>query len=176
MATKKSSKRKARHIKKRKRLWPDLMPEMVWDWEESDGFGVIPRAMPYFFKIMDDLSKNKPLSGTYFTLWCRLWDQSGLIKINNSPVLAFESGFSGNRAVSTWRTRMKKLEELGFIKSAPLGPEPYGFVVLLNPYHVVKRLYLSKIYEDAGWYNALHERADEVKATDLEEYKLEDAN
>jgi hypothetical protein len=170
MAQKKVDKRMLRHIRTRKRLWPKLNENVVWNWKESDGFATIPRTLPYFYKIMDDLSKSKPVSSTYFALWSRLWDPSGLIKINNSLMLALESGFSGQRAVTTWRSRMKILEKLGFIKTKPLGLEPYGYVLLVNPYYVVKKLHDSNKYTDEGWYNALWERAEEIKATDLEEF------
>lgn len=169
MPRKKQNKRTERNIKTRSRLWPDLKDEMVWSWKESDGFVSIPRTMPHFFKIMDDCSKSKPLSSTYFALWCRCWDESGLIKINNPSALAGESGFSGQRAITTWRTRMRILEKLGFIKSKPLSAEELGYIVLLNPYKVVKELHKSGKFADDGWFSALHERADDIKATDLED-------
>jgi hypothetical protein len=125
--------------------------------------------IPYIFKIMDDCSKSKPLSATYFTLWCRCWDESGFLKINNPSIFASESGFSGQRAVSTWRTRMRLLEKWGFIKTKKYGAEEHGYIVILNPYKVVKELYETKKYNDDGWYFALLERADEIKATDLED-------
>ena len=115
MARNKGDERKKRNIRTRKRLWRKMKEEMIWDWdkEEVKGFATIPRTLPYIFKIMDDLSRHKPVSSTYFALWCRLWDSSGLIKIKNPTTLAVESGFSGQRAVSTWRIRMKILEQKG---------------------------------------------------------------
>ncbi len=174
--TKKGDRRRARHLKKRQTLWPDLGEEMFWNWKKKDvyGFGTIPRTMPYFFKIMDELAPGKRISGTYFALWCRLWDETGLLKVVNPIELAWESGFSGQRALSTWRSRMKILEDLGFIQSKPLGDEKYGFIVLLNPYLVVKNHYGSGLYSNQGWYNALAERAEKIRATDLEEEEEEE--
>lgn len=176
MAKKKNDERKKRNIRTRKRLWPKMKEEMVWDWDKETekgkykviGFIKIPRTLPYFFKIMDDLSPHKPLSSTYFALWCRLWDSSGLIKIKDPIDLAGESGFSGQRAISTWRGRMKILEKWGFIKTKPLGNEMYGYVFIVNPYYVTKKLYSTQKYSNEGWYNALLERAEAIKATDLE--------
>lgn len=169
MARPKKNKRTERNLRTRSRLWPDLSEEMIWNWTESDGFVSIPRAMPYFFRIMDECSKSKPLSSTYFALWCRCWDESMLIKNNNSSILAGESGFSGQRAVTTWKTRIRLLEKHGFIKTAELAAEEYGYIVILNPYKVVKALYEKGNFSDDGWYNALIERAEEIKATDLDD-------
>ncbi len=175
MANNKGAERKKRNIKTRKRLWPKMKDDLLWDWdvEAVKGFATIPRTLPYFFKIMDDLSLHKPVSSTYFALWCRLWDSSGLIKIKNPTSLAGESGFSGQRAVSTWRSRMKILEKWGFIKTKPLGNEMYGYVFLVSPYYVVKKLFNAKKYTDEGWYNALWERAQDIKATDLEDIDVD---
>ena len=169
MVSKKKNMRTERNLRMRQKLWPDLDSEMVWDYTKSKGWYHIPRVMPYFFKVMDDCSKSKPLSSTYFTLWCRHWDETGFFKINNPSLLTSESGFSGQRAVSTWRTRMRLLEKWGFIKTKPLGAEEHGYVLILNPYKVVKDLYETKKYSDDGWYFALCERADEIRATDLED-------
>lgn len=171
MPKKKGNQRTKRNLATRSRLWPTLSSEMVWNWRDRDGFFNIPRTMPYFFRIMDECSKNKPLSYTYFALWCRCWDESGLIKINSPVLFAAESGFSGQRAVGTWRARMKILEKLGFIKTKPLGIEKLGYVVLINPYKVVKKLSQDGTYQDEGWFNALIERAEEIKATDFEDDK-----
>jgi len=152
-----------------------MKEEMIWNWDKEvvKGFATIPRTLPYFFKIMDDLSQYKPVSSTYFALWCRLWDSSGLIKIKNPTTLAVESGFSGQRAVSTWRSRMKILEEKGFIKTKPLGNEKYGYVFIVSPYYAVKKLLSTKEYTDEGSYNALWERAEDIKATDLEDINFD---
>lgn len=169
MPNKKSDERSKRNLKTRSRLWPDLKDEMVWSWKTSDGYVAIPRAMPIFFIIMDICSKSKPLSSTYFALWCKCWDETGLIKINNPTNLAGESGFSGQRAVTTWKKRMQILEKLGFIITKKHGIQDYGYVVILNPYKIVKNLYKEGKFKDNGWYNALFERAEEIKATDLDD-------
>ena len=169
MVRRKKNKRTERNLKKRARLWPDLDAKMVWDYTESDGFVHIPRAMPYFFKIMDECSKSKPLSSTYFSLWCRCWDESGVIKIDNPSILADESGFSGQRKITTWRTRMRILDKLGFILTKPNMSEEHGYVVLLNPYKVSKALHENGTFKNEGWINALYDRADDIKADDLED-------
>jgi len=167
--SKKSEKKTERNFRMRRKVWPEVEDYMVWGQPKPKGYYLIPRTMPYFFKIMDDCSKNKPLSSTFFALWCRQWDESGFFKIANPITMANESGFYGQRAVSTWRTRMRLLEKLGFIKTSRYGAEEHGYVVILNPYKVVKNLYESKIYTNDGWYFALCERADEIGVEDLDE-------
>lgn len=169
MAKGDGKKRTARNIKARKRLWPNLSDSLIWDWKDRGGFATIPRTLPYFFRIMDSLSKNKPLSSTYLALWCRLWDESCLIKVDNPIAFAKESGFSGQRALSTWRSRIKKLDELGFIKTKSLAGDPYGYILILSPYYAAKNLYDTKKYTDEGWFNALWERHNDVGAEDLDE-------
>lgn len=169
MPKSKKNHRKERNIKTRTRLWPEIDGTMIWDWTGSKGYVHVPRSMPYIFKIMDECSKNKPVSSTYFSLWCRCPDETGIIKINNPPTIAWESGFSGQRAITTWRTRMRILENLGFIKTKPLGSEKYGYILLLNPYKVIKSLNKQGKLKDDSWLNALYERAEDIKATDLED-------
>ena len=96
-------------IQLRTELWPDVSEEMLWSRKRLDGFITVPRTMPIIQRIMDSLSVGMPLSGTYFALWCRLFDQS-VVTVANPAELAFESGFSSQRAESTWAFRMKKLE------------------------------------------------------------------
>ncbi len=174
MAVNKGKRRTERNIRTRGRLWPKLKEYMLWNWKKRGGFATVPRTMPYFFRIMDNLSKSKPVSSTYMALWCRVWDESALVIIDNSAIFAKESGFSGQRAVSTWRGRMKILEKLGFIKSKPLADEPYGYILILSPYYTVKKLYDSKRYTDDGWINALYERQKSIGVSDLDDlYEIE---
>lgn len=163
------NKRTARNLKKRKELWEDVNENMIWNWKERDGYATIPRTMPYFSKIMDEMSKGKPLSSTYLALWCRMWDESGFIKIDNPSLVAEESGFSGQRALSTWRGRLRILEKMGFIRSKPFMSEEFGYILIHNPYHIVKKLHTDGKYKNEGVFNALREQAERIGAKDLSE-------
>lgn len=169
MAKSKQKKRISRNTKLRKRIFPDIEDDDIWNWKNEDGFATVPRTLPHFGKIMDSLSKGKPLSSTYIALWCRLWDESGIIKNTNSSELAWESGFSGQRAVTTWRMRMKKLTDLGFIRIKKFGTEEYGYIVLMHPYDVSKTLYKNGEGYDNHLYEMLKIRADQIGGADLEE-------
>lgn len=105
-----------RNINLRNELWPELDENRLWNRKKENGFITIPRTMTYIIQILDSLSKGKPLGSTYLTIWCHLFDESFLV-IENPKSFAFESGFQGQRCEDTWKKRMKKLQELGFINT-----------------------------------------------------------
>lgn len=163
--------RKSRTILKQKLasraiLWPGVDNSQLWYRRDRDGFVTIPRLMPLIMSIMDDLSgKGFPIGQTYFEMWCRLYDE-GFLTLNRPEEMAFHAGFSGQRALRTWRERVRRLHELGFIdlKSGPLGE--FSYALFWNPYYVLQR-HRDRIQE-AKW-RALEIRANEIGATDLDE-------
>jgi hypothetical protein len=157
-----------RQLEARAKIWPDITNLMLWDRTERDGFSTIPRAMPLIMNIMDGLSdKGFPVGQTYLEMWCRLYDEL-FLTLNRPEEMAFYAGFTGQRAVRTWRDRVNRLAALGFIdlKSGPLGDMSYA--VFFNPYHVIKRAYLKgDVPEDK--YRALVIRTNEIGAFDLDD-------
>jgi hypothetical protein len=117
---------------------------------------------------MDRLSKGKPVSSTYMALWCRLHEESGSVTVTDPAALARESGFSGQRAVSVWRSRMKILEDQSWIRVHKFGDEKYGYIQVVNPYFVAKRLY-DEDRVDEMLFHLLLERHYAVGAADLDE-------
>jgi len=113
--------------------------------------------------IIDSLSKNQPAGRTYFGLWCRTYDESLLI-IENPMWLAFEAGFTGERAVTTWRQRMTTLKNLGFIDSKPGSSGDFHYVLLFNPHRAV---YLIKHKIQQQLFMQLFDRAVEIGAKDM---------
>ncbi len=114
---------------------------------------------------MDELSNQKPLSKTYLDLWCRGFDEC-FVTITSPSENAFYAGFTGQRAETTWRDRMRHLAELGFIDAKPGATGDYHYVLLWNPYLVVKEL------ADAGkvpqaTFNALCDRMQQIGAKDF---------
>lgn len=172
------SKRRLSKIARQKRdmrssLWPDLDESRLWDRSKSAGWLSIPRAMPLLLQIMDNLSKGKPVSSTYLDLWCRTYDDSFVIA-NKDREMAYFSGFTGERAVRTWATRMRILKELGFIdiKEGPNGPISY--VLVFNPYLVVREHHEAG-QVNAALFNSLTQRMIEIRATDLDKPEPEEA-
>lgn len=82
--------------------------------------------------------------------------------------MALESGFTGQRAENTWRERMKRLEELGFIRSTEGVTGDFHYVLLLNPYLAVKKLFENEKYDvPTVLYNTLIDRVDEIGETTI---------
>lgn len=157
-----------RQLEARAKIWPDITNNMLWDRTERDGFVTLPRAFPLIMNIMDDLSdKGFPVGQTYFELWCRLYDEL-FLTLNRPEEMAFYAGFTGQRAGRTWKDRVKRLADLGFIdiKSGPIGEMSYA--VFFNPYHVIKRAYLKGLVAEDK-YRALVIRANEIGASDLDD-------
>jgi hypothetical protein len=157
-----------RQLEARAKIWPGISNHMLWERTERDGFATVPRALPLIMNIMDDLSgKGFPVGQTYFELWCRLYDEL-FLTLNRPEEMAFFAGFTGQRAVRTWKDRVRRLAALGFIdlKSGPLGELSYA--IFFNPYHIIKRAYIrGEVSEDK--YRALVIRANEIGAFDLDD-------
>jgi hypothetical protein len=156
----------SKNIELRKEFWPQITSDSLWNRKLNDGFTTMPRPMPHILKIMDYLAdKGKPVFHVYLSLWCRVFDES-LVVIQNEKDMAFEAGFTGQRAVTTWHSRMKNLVDLGFIEAKPGSSGKYNYVLIFNPYFVIKKLNKAKkISEEL--YNALFARAQDVGANDL---------
>jgi len=128
----------------RERLWPEIESEQLWIRTERVGFTTIPRSISLIGRILDQMSgKGFPLYSTYLALWCHVYDE-GLVEIRSDNEMAFESGFEGNRAASTWRTRMKRLEELKFIRKKAGIASEYQYVLLMNPILVIYEFYKTR--------------------------------
>ena len=152
----------------RKQLWSHVPDAEVWSRDPpTAGFTTIPRGLTHVMQIMDDASKGKPLSATYFTLWCWARDAQ-VVNVNSAKELAFESGFTGQRAESTWRERMRLLAEFGFILTAEGRYGPISHVLILHPYFAVRNLRPSGKVQEIR-YNALLQRLEDVGAKELEE-------
>lgn len=151
----------------RHNLWPDIPESRLWLRTQRIGFTTIPRTMALIGRIIDQQSgKGFPLMSTYLTLWCWVFDEA-FVEIRNPKEFAYESGFSGPRAEATWRSRMRKLEELGFIQTKSGMAGDFQYVLILNPIHVIEDLYKDSLKDHA--YNALVGRLVQVGADDLDD-------
>jgi len=73
---------------------------------------------------------------------------------------------AGDRNVTTWREHLSVLKDLGFIdfKDGPAGP--YQYILIFNPYQVVKKLH-AKGWVQQAEYTTLFQRAIDIGAPDL---------
>ena len=141
---------------------------MLWSMD-NEGWVALPRLMPLMLSVMDDLSgKGFPVSRTYLELWSRIRIEESFLALNRPEEMAFHAGFEGQRALRTWKDRMQRLADLGFIgvKPGPLGALSYA--VIYNPYHIIKRAYLAGQVQENKW-QALVIRANEVSAFDVDD-------
>jgi hypothetical protein len=157
-----------RQLEAREKLWPGITSRHLWYRKERDGFVTVSRLMPLIMNIMDELAgKGNPVGQTYFELWCRLHDE-GFLTLNRAEEMAFHTGFTGQRAVRTWKDRVRRLRGIGFvdIKEGPLGELSYA--LFWNPLHVIKRAYIEGLVPERKW-QALVIRANEVGAKDFDD-------
>jgi len=157
-----------RQLELRARLWPTVTSGHLWERKLHDGYTTVPRTMALILSIMDDLANGQPVGITYLELWARAFDES-CVTLSKPREMAFHSGFIGQRAERTWRSRMKILAELGFTDLQPGPSGPMSYALIYNPYLVIRRLHDQAnpgIREDK--YNALIERAGEIGATDFD--------
>jgi hypothetical protein len=160
----------SRRRKLREQLWSNISDDRLWLRSQRVGFTTIPRTMGLINRIIDQLSgKGFPLASTYLTLWCWVFDEA-FVEIRNPKEFAYESGFSGTRGEATWRSRMRRLEELGFIMSKPGIAGEFQYVLILNPIHVIEKHFKDTDKTDKNQsYNALMSRLIHVGADDLDD-------
>jgi hypothetical protein len=166
---KKGKSASSKRLAMRDSFWPGLTSDVLWLRKERAGFTTIPRTMPLIGRILDHLSgKGFPLYSTYLALWCRVYDEA-FVEIRNDREIAFEAGFSGTRGEVTWRTRMRKLQELGFIDIKAGLASDLQYVLLFNPLIVIAEIYRRRKLSEDATYMALMTRLIEVGADDLED-------
>jgi hypothetical protein len=148
--------------KLRDQLWPDSAFRL-WDRHTNAGFTTVPRLLSLIVVLIRDLSGKSDPSRVYLDLWLRCFDDA-FLNIVQEDQFAFSSGYKGNRAVRSWRERIKQLKALGFIDVKPRGNTEIAYILLLNPLDTVTRLReQGKVKDD--WWNAYVERANDIGAT-----------
>ena len=160
-------------LRMRATLWPDVRDEELWHRLTSVGWLTLPRAFPIILRIMDVLAeKGKPVSSTYLDLWCRTYDDSFVVA-SRPQEMAFYAGFTGQRAQHTWTARVRQLAELGFIRLANGATGPAHYILILNPFRVIKQ-HIDAGRISAAFENTLTERMIEIGAGDLDEEENEE--
>lgn len=128
--------------------FPNYADAWLWRRKANDGFTTLPRTLPIAMQAIDLQSKGTPAGHTLFCLWARAPDHP-VITIENPSTFAAEAGFTGERAVDTWRKRMKRLRELNFIVTKPGPSGEFHHVLLLNPNAAVEVMRYNKQVNDA---------------------------
>ncbi|MCH8823044.1 MAG: hypothetical protein IH984_05995 [Planctomycetes bacterium] len=162
-ARKKRTKLIAKHLAQRDLLWPDA-EQRVWNWGESKGYVHIPRLIPLVMKVIKEISPKQDPSLVYLELWTRCMD-GGFFEVDDEDACAYASGYTGQRSVRTWRERMRKLRDLGFIEVKRSGNREFGSILIINPLQVCVNLKSAKKsgVTDA-WWTAFISRAKKIGA------------
>lgn len=117
--------------------WGELW---IWNRKRDNGFITVPRILPIAMQAIDACTKGTPAGHTLFCLWARSPDHV-LVTIENPASFAAEAGFHGERAVDTWRKRMRVLRELQFIFTKKGASGEFHYVLLMNPIASLGQLY-----------------------------------
>lgn len=155
-----------KQIALREQLWPHADP-YLWNRKAFKSFATIHKIMPLILNIMDEVTKNAQVAPTYLSLWCSTWDNS-FVTVSKPREMAYEAGFTGQRAEYTWSTRMWRLDELNFIDIKAGKSGPMSHVIIWNPHLVIRWHYQNTtpgLLESS--YTALLEKALEIGAKDM---------
>lgn len=142
--------------------FPSVPAPWVWRRKMNDGFTTLPRTLPIVMQAIDAKTKGLPAGHTLFCLWARSPDHP-LVTIENPATFASEAGFGGERAVDTWRKRMKQLRELRMIRTKPGASGEFHYVLLINPNAGMEWMRTQKLVNDS-LYGRFIERLIDVGA------------
>lgn len=147
----------------RELLWPES-EQLLWTAKGTAGYTTVPRLMPLILHLIRLLSKKGDPSSVYFELWARAFGE-GIVSINDESICAYAAGYEGTRAVRSWRERILRLKELGFIDVKPQGNREIAHVLIFNPLAVCAKLRAqpsSNVPDE--WWTAFAHRASEIGA------------
>jgi hypothetical protein len=126
---------------KRDTLWPDAAGVVFSP--ASGGWTQMPRTIPMIASLIDELCGRDKAGRLYITLWAYEFGD-GFVEVPDPAILALEAGYVTNRAERSFHERMTILRELGLVRAAPLGLREFGYVLLLDPHHVIAKMYYKK--------------------------------
>ncbi|SHF09886.1 hypothetical protein SAMN02745157_1636 [Kaistia soli DSM 19436] len=142
--------------------FPNMPSWWLWHRKTNDGFATIPRTLPIVMQAADAQSKGQPAGHVLFSLWIRAPDHP-VLTIEHPATFAAEAGFVGERAIDTWRKRMKRLRELNLIMTKPGASGEFHYVLLLNPNASLEWMRSAGLVQD-GLYGRFVDRLIEVGA------------
>lgn len=183
MATQKQTRRRRLNMTERaeeqmKIQFPDYPEELLWRRSRNHGFATIPRSLPLAMQAIDAQSKGQPAGHVLLCLWIRAPDHP-LLTIDAPAAFATEAGFEGERAVDTWRRRMRTLRDLSFIETKEGSTGDFHYVLLLNPNIGIEKLNRSGKAQ-TSFYGRFRDRLIDIGAerdiTDYDDYLSEIAN
>lgn len=133
----------------RRQIWPEVEEDELWDRKEFTGFTTIPRTLSIIMRIIDEIDRVNA-GRVYFDLWCRSFDDY-VIEIRDEYDAAYSSGYSGQRAVRSWRERVAVLESVGFVKAQRASHGAYRLILVVDPHRTVEKLHAKKKVTEESW-------------------------
>lgn len=141
----------------REQFWPGSSLE-IFDRTQHNGFSTVPRIISLVLVLIEELAeKGKHPSRVYCELWFRAFD-SQMIEIKDENEVAYACGLTVRR----WKERIAVLQQLGFIRTKPAGKLEHAYILLINPYNVVKKLRDEGQIKDEAWWGAYTRRSTEI--------------
>ena len=163
VVTKPATKAANKRLQLRETLWPGIETQL-WHRTKEDGWSTIPRTLPLIMTLIDLLKPGWDASRVYLELWCRQFDDS-FVQIDDEEGLAYSCGYlTAPRNIRSLRERLNLLQDRGFIEIKPNGSRRYGYVLLLHPHKVAKKIrenHSSPEIRDK-WWGAFTRRAIEI--------------
>lgn len=150
--------------------WPKVQPSQLWLLDgKRGGFAQVPRTLSLITNVIRaavkiKTGKSSAAGNTYMVLWLHIYGE-GLAKIESEREAAFEAGYGGERSTSTFHAHMNVLKDLGFIDFGEGSLGKMQWVLMLNPYIVLKTLHDGGLVEKK-YYAALLERLSAIGSSD----------
>lgn len=147
----------------RETLWPGIQT-IVWPQPDEAGWCKVPRVLPIILRVLSEktVSGDADLSRTFLGLLCDNYGE-GVVEVTSEATFAETAGFRGPRGVRSWRQRVLRLAELGFLRVHVRGNKELGFVAILHPYAAMADLRQRGLVHD-GWWALYQKRLAEVGA------------
>jgi hypothetical protein len=135
----------------RESLWPNS-DEGIWKASKERGYFCAPRSLPLLLRLLSDkkIVKLTNCGRVYLDLLAHHWGQ-GIVEITSEGEHAYYSNYSTERSIRTWRERIDALERVGLIRTKPKPNQRIGYVLLLHPHPVAKRLHDEGLVDELWW-------------------------
>jgi len=157
MASIRGEKIRQNRVIQRNQLFPNS-EDRIWTLDRK-GYTPVPRILPLLSHIFGTKEQGNP-TRVYFELWCRAYEV-GFAEIRSEEEAAYSAGYTGQRAVRTWRSHLTRLKKMGFVEIAPRGNVQNGFVLLIDPFKAIANLKKQGQITEY-WFNAFHARCLEI--------------
>jgi hypothetical protein len=135
----------------RSTFWPGEVPWLGADRQSGErAWMSAPRSITLVLNLIDRLGGDLAPSFVYLELLARHRGQ-GVVEIVDEFEIAYACGYESARRDRTWRERMGKLNELGFIRGQEVDGKPYGLVYLVHPTVAIQRLHEKNLLPASWW-------------------------